>query len=174
MEDKVVREFVERLTAGHRQLYAFIRSQVRNRDDAEELMQQTTVVLWEKYSTFRPEGDFVRWACGVARLEVLSHARNQRRLRFQLRQDLAEAIGRRLAEAAAETDTRLAFLNECIKELPLRDQELIRRHYHHEQSVKEIAAALEISESLVYKRLSHCRDLLYDCIQRRLTDSQRK
>lgn len=173
MEEKVVREFVERITATHRQLYAFIRSQVRNRDDAEELMQQTTVVLWEKYATFRPDADFTRWACGVARLEVLSHARNRRRLRLELREDLVEKITSRLADAAAEVDVRLDFLGECIKELTLRDQELIERHYHHEQPVKEIAAALGISESLVYKRLSHCRDLLYDRIQRRLSDSQR-
>jgi RNA polymerase sigma-70 factor, ECF subfamily len=170
MDEKAARGFVQRLTAGQRRLYAFIRSQVYSRDDADEVMQQTTTVLWEKYDSFRPEGDFVRWACGVARLEVLAHLRNRRRLRVLLDDNVAETVGHRLAAAAAEVDLRLDMLVECMKELLGRDRELIERHYRREQSVTEIAAALGVSESSVYKRLSHSRDLLYECIQRRLSE----
>jgi hypothetical protein len=35
-------------------------------------MQHTTTVLREKHDAFRPDGDVVRWLCGVARLEVLT------------------------------------------------------------------------------------------------------
>jgi RNA polymerase sigma-70 factor, ECF subfamily len=172
MDERAGREFVQRLTAGQRRLYAFIRSQVLSRDDADEVMQQTTTVLWEKYSTFRPDGDFVRWACGVARLEVLSHWRNRKRVRVMLGEDVAEAVGQKLAAAAAEVDQRLDMLVECINELAGRERELIERHYRSQQSVTEIAAELGVSESSVYKRLSRSRDLLYDCVQQRL--SQRR
>jgi RNA polymerase sigma-70 factor, ECF subfamily len=172
MDDRAAREFVQRLTASQRPLYAFIRSQVFSRDDADELMQQTTAVLWEKYGSFRADGDFVRWACGVARLEVLSHWRNRRRVRVMLGDDLAEAVGQRLAAAAAEVDLRLDMLVECISELAGRERELIERHYRSQQSVTEIAADLGVSESSVYKRLSRSREMLYECIQQRL--SQRR
>lgn len=165
-------EFVQRLTAGQRRLYAFIRSQVYSRNDADEVMQQTTAVLWEKYDSFRPDGDFVRWACGVARLEVLTHLRNRRRVRAILNDNVAQAVGRKLADAAAEVDIRLDMLVDCMKQLAGRDHDLIERHYRSRQSVTEIAAALGISESSVYKRLSHSRDLLFECIQQRL--SQRR
>ena len=172
MDEKAARQFVQQLTAGQRRLYAFIRSQVYSRNDADEVMQQTTAVLWEKYGAFRPEGDFVRWACGVARLEVLAHFRNRRRLRVVLDESVAEAVGDRLAAAAAEVDLRLDMLVECMKELLDRDRDLIERHYRSEQSVTEIAAALEVSESSVYKRLSHSRDMLYECIKRRIAESR--
>lgn len=170
MEEKAAREFVQRLTASQRRLYAFIRSQVYSRDDADEVMQQTTTVLWEKYDSFHPDGDFVRWACGVARLEVLTHLRNRRRVRVILNDDVAEAVGRKLADAALDVDLRLDMLVECMKELAGRDRDLIERHYRSRQSVMEIAAALGVSESSVYKRLSHSRDLLYECIQQRLSE----
>ena len=172
MDDRAAREFVQHLTAGQRRLYAFIRSQVSSRDDADEVMQQTTTVLWEKFDSFRPEGDFVRWACGVARLEVLTHFRNRLRVHAMLGDDVAEAVGRKLADAAAEVDLRLDMLVECMKELAGRDRELIERHYRRQQSVTEIAAVLGVSESSVYKRLSHSRDLLYDCIQQRLSEQR--
>jgi RNA polymerase sigma-70 factor (ECF subfamily) len=165
-------DFVQLLMASQRKLYAFIRAQVHNRDDADDVLQQTSTVLWEKFSSFRPDGDFTRWACGVARLEVLSHLRNQQRLRVVLRPDVAEAIGRRLAKAAANLDARLDKLIECMKELARRDRNLIERHYYREETVKEIAAALGISESAVYKSLNRNRDKLYECIQRRLEESE--
>lgn len=168
MDDTAARGFVQRLTASQRRLYAFIRSQVYSRNDADEVMQQTSTVLWEKYESFRPDGDFVRWACGIARLEVLSHFRNRRRLRVVFDENVAEAVGDRLAAAAEEVDLRLDMLIECMKELVIRDRDLIERHYRSEQSVTEIAAALGLSESSVYKRLSQSRDALYECIQRRI------
>ena len=102
MDEKAAREFVQRLTASQRRLYAFIRSQVYSRNDADEVMQQTTAVLWEKYELFRPDGDFVRWACGIARLEVLAHFRNRRRLRVVFDDNVADAVVDRLVAAAAE------------------------------------------------------------------------
>jgi RNA polymerase sigma-70 factor, ECF subfamily len=172
MDEKTGREFVQRLTASQRRLYAFIRSQVLSRDDADEVMQQTTTVLWEKYAEFRPDGDFLRWACGVARLEVLAHGRNRRRIRVTLGEEVADAIGERLAAAADEVDLRLDMLVDCMKDLAGRERELIERHYRRQQSVTEIAADLGVSESLIYKRLSRSRDMLYECIQHRL--SQRR
>ena len=87
-----------------------------------------------------------------------------------LSEDVAEAISCKLADAAADVDARLDKLVECMKELGRRDRELIQRHYHRNQSVKEIAAALGVSESLVYKRLNRSRNALYDCIRQRLTE----
>ncbi len=170
MKQRDPREYVQLLMASQRRLYAFIRAQVRTRDDADEVLQQTSAVLWEKFDTFRPDGDFTRWACGVARFEVLTHLRNQRRLRVSLTEDVAEAIGRKLADAAAEVDARLDKLVDCMKGLARRDRDILQRHYHKQQSVKQIAAALGVSESAIYKVLNRSRDALYDCIQRGIAE----
>jgi RNA polymerase sigma-70 factor, ECF subfamily len=173
MDQRDTSIFVQLLTASQRRLYAFIRAQVRSRDDADEVLQQTSAVLWEKFETFRPDGDFTRWACGVARLEVLTHLRNQRRLRVVLNENVAEVIGHKLADAAAEVDVRLDKLIECLKGLARRDREILQRHYHKQQSVKQIAAALGVSESSIYKTLNRSRDALYDCIRLGLAEPGR-
>lgn len=164
-------EFVQLLMANQRHLYAYIRAHVRTRDDADELLQQTSVVLWEKFDSFRPDGDFVRWACGVARLEVLNHLRHQRRW-LLLGTETTKAIRSSLVDASADIDIRLELLAKCMRKLPKCEREILRRHYRKNESVKEIAAALSISESSVYKSLSRSRDLLYECIQRRLLESK--
>jgi len=43
-----------RLYAGiQNKLFAFILSVVHNRNDAEELFQETSVILWERFDTYQ-------------------------------------------------------------------------------------------------------------------------
>ncbi len=63
-------EFAEQLARHHGQLLGYIYSLVRDLDDAEDLFQQTSLVLWDKFDQFDRSRSFVAWACGVARYEV--------------------------------------------------------------------------------------------------------
>ncbi len=63
-------EFAEDLRRHQTQIFGFIYSLVRNFDDADDLFQQTSLVLWKKYDRYDPSKSFVAWACGVARFEV--------------------------------------------------------------------------------------------------------
>jgi RNA polymerase sigma factor (sigma-70 family) len=87
-----------------------------------------------------------------------------------LSEDVAEAIGRKLTDAAVDVDARLDKLIECMKGLGRRDREILNRHYHKQQSVKHIAASLGVSESSIYKVLNRTRDALYDCIRQGLAE----
>jgi RNA polymerase sigma-70 factor (ECF subfamily) len=165
-------EFVRLLTASQRPLYAFIRSQVYSRTDADELLQQTTAVLWEKFETFDQSQSFIRWACGVAWREVLLHRRNSRRRKLALSDELGEHLAAKLASAAAEVDRRLDFLQECLAGLKPQSRRLIERRYYLEEDVERIAARANASESSIYKTLTKVRQLLLDCIQRKLKEER--
>lgn len=45
--------------------------------DAEEVLQETSIVLWNKWDQYDPERDFVKWACGIARYEVFRYLRKR-------------------------------------------------------------------------------------------------
>lgn len=72
-------EFSERMRRHQRQLFASIYSTVRDFNDAEDLFQQTSLVLWEKYTQFDPSKSFIAWACGVARIKILNFLRTRGR-----------------------------------------------------------------------------------------------
>ncbi len=59
-------QFVELYSAAHRSVYACVMTLVRDPSDADEVLQETSLVLWRKFNDFRPDGDFVSWACGIA------------------------------------------------------------------------------------------------------------
>ena len=54
-------------------IFAYIHALVPNWADAEEVLQETGIVLWEKFHQFDRGSDFGRWACSVAHFEVLKH-----------------------------------------------------------------------------------------------------
>src|SRR6056297_854003 len=68
-QDDRYEQFVSLFTRHEPGLRAFVRSLVFSWDDANEIMQNTGLVLWRKFDTFDPETDFMRWACVVARFE---------------------------------------------------------------------------------------------------------
>jgi RNA polymerase sigma-70 factor (ECF subfamily) len=164
------REFLQLLTSSQRPLYAFIRAQVNSRTDADDLLQQTTTVLWEKFDSFDSTRSFIGWACGIAWREVLSHRRNARRRRLELGEEMAEIIADKFAAASAEVDRRLDKLQDCLAQLKPESRRLVEQRYFQDESVGRIAAKSGSSESSIFKTLARIRQLLLDCVQRKLKE----
>ena len=57
--------FVELFVKNQRRVYGYIMTVVPDCNEADDLFQQTSMVLWEKAGEFRPDGDFLCWACGI-------------------------------------------------------------------------------------------------------------
>ena len=72
-------EFVQLFSAHQRGVHAYISALVPSATDADDLMQETSLALWEKFDEFDPQRDFHRWACGVAYISVLRHRRRYRK-----------------------------------------------------------------------------------------------
>ena len=125
-------DFAERLRAHQVQVFGYIYSLVRNFDDADDLFQQTSLAMWNKFDQFDTSRSFVAWACGVARFEVSNFLRARGRQRLSFSDDLSlllidaqESLERDRAEDRREA------LAGCLKKLKQGDQQagrgLLRR-----------------------------------------------
>ena len=161
-------EFVTLYANSQRRLYAYIRSQVLSAADADDILQETSVVLWRKFAEYRPGTDFTRWACRIARLEVLAFHRHHKRLLSIFSDEAAEAIGEKVLELSDTVASRVEALGDCVELLPARDRELLRLRYQSNQSVTQIAHSVHRTESAVYKALQRIHDDLYKCVEDKL------
>lgn len=62
---------------------AFVTSLLPNWEGVDEVMQETSIVLWRKFDEFdpdRPGSKFTDWAFMIARYEVLKYRRKRRHL----------------------------------------------------------------------------------------------
>jgi RNA polymerase sigma-70 factor (ECF subfamily) len=162
-------EFAERLRAHQTQIFGYIYSLVRDLDDANDLFQQTSLVLWDKYDQFDRARSFGAWACGVARFEVANflRARSRRKLYF------GDELNLLLVEAQVELEhepleQRRLALAECMKRLRRRDQELIEACYGTAGRVAEVAKSWGRSAQSVHNSLRRIRRALFECVRRSL------
>jgi RNA polymerase sigma-70 factor, ECF subfamily len=168
--DEKAREFVHLLALSQRPLYAFIRAQVQCRADADEILQQTSTVLWEKFEAYDRTRSFIAWACGIAWREVLSHRRDCRRRKLLLDDALGDVLAARFAAAAERVDERLDSLRECMALLKPDSRRLIERRYYNEEDVEKIATRAGASASSIYKSLTRLRRVLLDCVAGKLKE----
>src|SRR5262249_35559801 len=82
-------EFAGRLRQDQTRLYGYIHALVRDLNDADDLYQQTALILWKKFAEFDRSRSFFAWACGIARLEAASFLRSRSRQRLYFSDDLS-------------------------------------------------------------------------------------
>jgi RNA polymerase sigma-70 factor len=139
-----------------------------NRSDADDIFQNTSVVLWEKFDTYESGTNFLAWACRIAYFEALYDRRKTSRVKT-----LSDAAWQALASDALATSDEpeqpQETLAECLAQLAPADRELLQKKYFSQQSVAQIAAGCAKSVHSVYRALSRIHDALRRCMQRSIS-----
>jgi len=162
-------EFALALTRYQTSLYAYILSLVPERNAAEDVLQETNLVLWEKAGEFEPGSDFLAWAATIARYKALHARRSHVRDRHQFSPALAEQLAARMAERLGGVDARRAALRDCLAKLSEDDRQMLAARYRAEGSVERLAAKTGRTAAAVSQKLYRLRQLLMDCVNRTLT-----
>jgi RNA polymerase sigma-70 factor (ECF subfamily) len=165
-----ITEFVRLLAAHEHRLGSFVLALVPNWNDAEDIIQQTKLRLWEQFETYDPDKDFGTWACVIARYEILAFRTRFARSRVQFSQELVDRMSGELVQTASESDTRLAFLEECLKKLTQWQQDLLRHYCIVGYSSQRVASELGRKAEAIRQALLRTRRKLYRCIE----DAQQK
>jgi RNA polymerase sigma-70 factor, ECF subfamily len=167
------KEFVALLTRYSRRIYSLVRTLVPNRTDAEDLFQEVSTTLWEKFDTFQRGSDFRAWAFQIAHYKVLSFRQRHARLPQLFADDLVEKLAgdRLLLDDALEA--RSGALADCYQKLSEEDRRLLDLRYAEEATVPAVAAQTGRSVDFVYKALRRIHAALYHCIDETLEEDDR-
>jgi RNA polymerase sigma-70 factor (ECF subfamily) len=166
-------DFAALLRQHQTQLFGYIYSLVRDLDDADDLFQQTSLVLWDKFEQFDASKSFVSWACGVARYEVLNflRARSRHRLYFSDELNLALIEAQESLEEE-QLEERRDALAGCMKKLRQRDQELLEACYGRSVCIPEVARDWGRSSQSIHNSLRRIRRVLFECVRRTLAQGE--
>ena len=149
--------------ARHRdRLFAYVYSLLPRREDAEDVFQRTSVVLWQKVGTWEPGVDFLSWASGVAFYEVRNFLRVSGRDRLRFGDALLERLAEERAATLATRDERVAALDGCLRALEAAERELIRRAYGDDVAVRALAVERGKAAQTLYNRLNQIRRKLFE------------
>jgi RNA polymerase sigma-70 factor (ECF subfamily) len=160
-------EFVRLLTRHSSQIYGFILMLSVNRADAEDVLQDTSVVLWEKFDSYTPGTSFQAWACQIAYYEVLARRRKGSRIQY-LSDTTLSLLAKDALSIMEQSDLNKDALADCLDKLAEKDRGLIEQKYFVQLSTAEIATRSSRSVHAIYRALSRIHGLLLRCMRKTL------
>ncbi len=157
-------------TAAQPAVSGYVRSLVRNRSMADEVLQETSLVLFRRFDEYDEQRPFVAWALGVARFQVLSLNRDAARSRVAFDTELLVRFTETWGELAPGASDRSLFLQDCIQRLAARARQMVRLRYYDELTAEEIARQIGGTGAAVRVALQRIRQQLRECVERQLRE----
>ena len=163
-------QFLKLLMQNDKVIYAYILSLVYNTNDADDIMQEASAVMWRKFAELEPGRDFVPWALSVARFQVLNFLKKRKRSRIVFSDDLIESIEKQVEQKLPKMNDRLVALKDCVKKLDTEDQKMIRLRYEQGCTLKSVGDKVSRSTRATFYSLSRIHQLLEQCIKKTLRE----
>ena len=134
---------------------------VRDVPASEDIAQEAFLAAWQHLRRLQNPASFLPWLRQITRNLARDHLRAQRNRPLDgLGAELAIASAADPAPTPVEqlaADEREAAAAELISALPADSREVLLLYYREDQSSKQVAALLGLSDAAVRKRLSRAR-----------------
>ena len=148
----------------HQNLFAVAFNVCKNREDAEEVVQDAFIQYHLKRLDFQSEEHIRAWLIRVTINKAKNAARTfWRRHRTSLEETMA---------ALTFDDQESEQMFEAVMALPQKYRIVVHLFYYEDYSVHEMAKLLSLSESNVKTRLSRARAMLRDTLKEVWSDDE--
>ena len=134
-------------------VFRFAMSIVRRTHLAEDVLQETMIVVWRRAKSFKGESKVSTWILGIARNLAFNLLRKEKR-------------GDRLPEErpndgnpAKQIETTVQ-VERALRTLPDHHREVMHLVFYEDMSLREAAEVLGIPEGTVKSRMHHARKAL--------------
>jgi RNA polymerase sigma-70 factor (ECF subfamily) len=155
-------------------LYNFAHWLTRNREEAEDLVQETYVKALKGFSSFEPGTNFKAWIFRILRNTFLTSRTGLKAATVPLDlqdHDAALPVENETPETILIDRASERIMQEAIEELPVPFREILLLCEVEEMSYQDIAATLAIPMGTVMSRLSRARRALRSTVKEKLQRS---
>ena len=168
-------------------LYAFAVSRLRDRNLAEEAVQETFLSALKSIDQYRNTGSEGAWLMGILKRKVIDQARAQAKQPAALENDqvvatLFDKRGNWSKAAKANSAMRLDSIErdefkivfeDCLKKLPPTQSATFWLREVQQESADEVCKVLDISTSNLWVLMHRARLALAECMKTRLAMESR-
>ena len=162
--------FEEIVRANQVWVRGYFRSRLWDWASADDLAQDVFVTAYLKIRDFRGDSGVESWLRGIAHNHLRNFIRKHREAAIGRSEELQALIdeGGGTWQAEAEMPARADALAECLRRLPAHAKALLERRYVVGRSVREMADDSGKGYSALAMQLRRLREVLADCITRKL------
>jgi RNA polymerase sigma-70 factor, ECF subfamily len=164
--------YMQQVVGWQPRLYAFALSLTGSPNEADDVLQNTNLVLLKKREAYSADADFGAWALQIARFEVQRLRLASARVRGRFDDVLVEQLAARAGASADDPGAELKVLRWCMLRLSSSEREMLTLRYGG-TSVGAIAARWGRSVGSISQTLYRVRGKLAECIKRGLNAERR-
>ena len=165
------RKFLQHFVSSERVLTGYLLAATGNPHEAEDLLQEVSVALWEGFERFDPKRSFTAWALGIARHKVIDWRGRQGRREAVLALEVLDGLGRTALDESEMLAERRTVLHRCIEGLPAHLREMVALRYRDGLPLEELAAQFGRNLGAIQMALVRIRRALRDCVDRKLAQA---
>ena len=157
--------FLSVFLRSEREIFRYVAALVPNVMDAEDIVQQTAIALWEKFEAYDPAQPFTPWACRFALNKARQWVERRQRWQALLQGGLAEELAQRREELRPEFELRLKHLEGCLGKLPEDQRSIVEGYYYQRTGIEKLAENSGRTVEATYKAMQRIRNALQVCIE---------
>ncbi|MFH6604850.1 RNA polymerase sigma factor [Maribacter algicola] len=144
---------------------------IGNREEAEEVSQDTFIKIYEKLNGFKGDSKFSTWVYRITYNSCLDRIKKNRKERDTLTINAFTENQIPALETAfdiMERSDRKKVINECLDKLPGEDSMVILLYYYDELSLAEISEVIGVGQNHAKVKLFRARKRLATILRQRL------
>ena len=164
-EKKETSEFLKLFLKAEPSLRSYLLALTRSSERADEVFQEVSLTLWERFGGYDPRYPFVNWAMGVARNHVARWRRSRAGGPVALSPEVEAKLATTYAELEDELDGRRQALRYCLEKLGEHARQLIDLRYEKAYTLRQIADARSMTLNAANKALGKIRRALAQCTE---------
>ena len=168
------KEFISLIAAHSQSIQRYIYTLLPDRDQAQDVYQESVMTLWEKFSDYRGDEHFLPWAFRFAHYKVLAQRKKNRRQPVLLDEDVLNMLAEEQVEENERLEAQLRLLPGCLDKLTQNERRLLQVRYDGRATVAQIAEETGRLAETLYRVLHRVRKKLLHCIERRLAMEERR
>lgn len=141
---------------------------LQNREEAEEVAQDSFIKAFEALSTYRGESKFSSWLYSIVYRKTLDRIRKNNSTRtLDLVEEMTESDTEEIENALhfMEIQERNEVIKKGIEQLPVQEAAIITFFYFEELSIKEITEITQLTKDNVKIKLHRSRKKLFTLLK---------
>ena len=154
-------------------LYNFILSLVPHKQDAEDILQKTNLIICEKADNYDHSKSFKGWAFAIAKFQVMAFRTKNYRSKVSFSNELAENLAQEHIDHVTPHLKKEA-LNRCYAKLPDHMQTIAQLRFKQSLSLQEISQSTERSIGAISATLHRIRANLMKCIHNAYNEAEQE
>jgi RNA polymerase sigma-70 factor (ECF subfamily) len=147
------------------QLYAYALRIVGERALAEDVLQESLVVIWQRAKTFRGEGRVIAWLFGIVHNKAMRTFREKKNLPLDEISGHPESSGIEPDERLVSEERRKA-LRSGMEQLSVEHRTVLELVFYQGMTLKETAAVCQVPVGTVKSRLNYAKAALKGALSR--------